>query len=161
MQANSAVPVQCDLPNTPSTGTQSSKTSMNSTSLASPPLGENTTPASSAYTGARNDSPRTSASKENEPGEDERQSMAGQSRQAQQASGLRNYPRKVAPGAKAMQAAAESRYLSELRQHFCEVPISTPISVTSTNFVGNLTSFSMPKGSSASRVLALVLLGRN
>ena len=65
--------------------------------------------------------------------------MAGQSRQGQKAAVLRNYPRKVAPGAKAIQAAAESRYLAELRQHFQEVPTSTlPLFSTSATLAGIL-----------------------
>ena len=66
----------------------------------------------------------TAISKENEPDEDVRQSTTGQSRQTRKGTGLRNYPRKVAPGVKAMQAAADSRYFTELRQHFDEVPLS-------------------------------------
>lgn len=122
LQADTSLPTLFDTPVTPITKkNQSSTTESGSAPLSPLPLGENTTPASSVYTDAEDNSPATAISKENEPEEDVRQCTTGQSRQARKGTGLRNYPRKVAPGVKAMQAAADSRYFTELRQHFNEV----------------------------------------
>ena len=86
------------------------------------------TPGSSIYADARDKSPDSAASKENEPQEEEGQSVVGKSCQAHGAAAHRTYPRKVAPGARAVQAAADSRYFAELRQHFSEVSAPSPLS---------------------------------
>lgn len=116
----------CQLPATPSAaGSPSSAVGHRPTPQSGLTEGD-ATPVSSVYADARDDSPESAASKENEPQEEERQSVVGKSCQAHGAAAQRTYPRKVAPGARAVQAAADSRYFAELRQHFIEVCTLSP-----------------------------------